>query len=391
MHYFEVPVGKEERTARDLRRRFPELVFSVPTRLFHIRNSDTATLFPGLVFVEPAPVPEDGEQPADPLARLQKIHPLKPVSDQELRRVQLLEKKELSAVAWDGRKARFLSGPLMGFEPFVSNVDSAHQNVQIRMKLLGVLRNIWIHCRVEAVAAEKKPPARRVIHAQTGIQVYQSRTSWQTPEKSASQGPKPARPAEIEPVQPAGAIQAPEPAAALAEPAEAPKIEKEDETMPTKRTTQAPEKNLKEIKAAYTDEQKRAVIRRAEEIGFRKAAEETGLAWQTIAQWKKRMPPEPGKGEEAPVAGAMEPIQGVMAEVAAMPADPAKKEKAPAKKDGEKKEKAPEKKADGSANPGVDIAAYEQAIRENATLREQVKALTAQVEKLKKAIADLAE
>jgi hypothetical protein len=127
-------------------------------------------------------------------------------------------------------------------------------------------------------------------------------------------------------------------------------------------------------KTTYTEEQRAVMLRRAEEVGVRTAAEEFGVTWQVIAQMKRR---------------------------AAEEANPEKK-KASEKKRAEKKaRKASEKKA-GEKAESVKKKEKQEAVMttaperptteleiENAFLREQVAELTEKVEKLKKALADL--
>lgn len=128
------------------------------------------------------------------------------------------------------------------------------------------------------------------------------------------------------------------------------------------------EENRKEVPgvaktgARFTDEQKAAMLKRAGEIGVHAAAGEFGVAWQVIAQMKRRANEGADHEKKEPPAA-----------------------KASAKKTGigRKTGQAQVVMTTAPERPATELEI------ENAFLREQVEKLTAKVEKLKKALSDL--
>jgi len=120
-------------------------------------------------------------------------------------------------------------------------------------------------------------------------------------------------------------------------------------------------------KAARTSDEKRlAILQRASEIGVTQAAAEAGVSKWTVFQWRKLMKKA---GHEVPKAARVRSTTGKKAAAKAAPknvktAMPAM----PAKKNG----------------------TYSQLELENEMLKQQVANLTAQVEKLRAAVSQLA-
>ena len=124
---------------------------------------------------------------------------------------------------------------------------------------------------------------------------------------------------------------------------EEPEEKPEAKPKPAGKPKDREEKTVKKGKAAYTEEQKAAMMARAEEIGVQAAAKEFGVQWQVIAQFRRRAA-----------------------------------------------EKAAAKAAPADTPEAEEPAGEEDALRvENAVLREKVAKLEAQVAKLKKAIQEL--
>lgn len=129
------------------------------------------------------------------------------------------------------------------------------------------------------------------------------------------------------------------------------------------KTTGKTEEPAMAKKSAYTGEQKAAMVARAEEIGVRAAAKEYGVAWQVVAQFRRR-------AAEAAQAAVGEPKAAVKAKKKAV--------------------KEVQKTAVQDAVTESAAADEAEALRvENAVLREQVASLTEQVARLKKALAEL--
>ena len=156
----------------------------------------------------------------------------------------------------------------------------------------------------------------------------------------------------------------------------------------------------------YTEEQISSVLARVEELGnLRNASDEAGIPWQKVAQWKKKV----GAGVSA--ADLAEAEKAKMEKQAAKAEKPAKKaaskaakagdEKPASKKNADKKERKAGRRngkqnaAEMPANEAVANTAVQEEqdlnpiIVENAVLREEVKTLKEQVNKLKKALNDL--
>ncbi len=157
-----------------------------------------------------------------------------------------------------------------------------------------------------------------------------------------------------------------------------------------------------------TEEQKAAMLARAEEIGVQNAAKEYGVPWQTIAQYKRRAKEQTEKetAAEKPATAETVTAEGPAAVETASDAPAAGKGKqkktakakktkdaSAAKSDDATPEKpdtaaavkdAPETKADASA-----AAAAEALKIENAVLQDRIARLEAQVAKLTRAMREL--
>lgn len=130
----------------------------------------------------------------------------------------------------------------------------------------------------------------------------------------------------------------------------------------------APKSASSSKKAARTSDEKRlAILQRASEIGVTQAAAEAGVSKWTVFQWRKLMKKA---GHEVPKAARVRSTTGKKAAAAkaapknvkaAMPSMPAKKN-----------------------------GTYSQLELENEMLKQQVANLTAQVEKLRAAVSQLA-
>ena len=99
--------------------------------------------------------------------------------------------------------------------------------------------------------------------------------------------------------------------------------------MPKKIVKETPVKNQtgKKIKKAVDDALIAAVLSRVAEIGVRKAAEEAGVAWQTVNKWMKEKELTTPDDIKAAVEGVAEPSAPTVEEKAAEPAAPAVEEK----------------------------------------------------------------
>ena len=131
--------------------------------------------------------------------------------------------------------------------------------------------------------------------------------------------------------------------------------------------------------STYTEEQKAAMVARAEEIGVRAAAKEYGVAWQVVAQFRRRAAEaaQAAAGEPKAAAGKKVPVKKKAKNSAVKEVQ--KTAVQDAVKNVEKESAAAAKKPDEA-----------EALRvENAVLREQVASLTEQVARLKKALAEL--
>ena len=89
--------------------------------------------------------------------------------------------------------------------------------------------------------------------------------------------------------------------------------------MPKKIVKETPEKNQtgKKIKKAVDDALIAAVLSRVAEIGVRKAAEEAGVAWQTVNKWMKEKELTTPDDIKAAVEGVADVISPVVEEKAA--------------------------------------------------------------------------
>ena len=99
--------------------------------------------------------------------------------------------------------------------------------------------------------------------------------------------------------------------------------------MPKKIVKETPVKNQtgKKIKKAVDDALIAAVLSRVAEIGVRKAAEEAGVAWQTVNKWMKEKELTTPDDIKAAVEGVAEPAAPAVEEKVAEPAAPAVEEK----------------------------------------------------------------
>ena len=99
--------------------------------------------------------------------------------------------------------------------------------------------------------------------------------------------------------------------------------------MPKKIVKETPVKNQtgKKIKKAVDDALIAAVLSRVAEIGVRKAAEEAGVAWQTVNKWMKEKELTTPDDIKAAVEGVAETAAPTVEEKAAEPAAPAVEEK----------------------------------------------------------------
>ena len=134
------------------------------------------------------------------------------------------------------------------------------------------------------------------------------------------------------------------------------------------------EETGKMAKTTYTEEQIKDAVALVDKIGNRAAAKELNISWQLLAQWTKKA--------KAAAPSATEAKKAAPSSKAKKTAKKATEEPAPAQEPAEGKtpEKANTKAAERAAS-ALEI--------ENATLRERVAQLTAQNEKLKKALAEL--
>ena len=144
-------------------------------------------------------------------------------------------------------------------------------------------------------------------------------------------------------------------------------------------------------KTVYTDEQKAAMIARADEIGVKAAAEEYGVPWQVVAQ-AKRWAAEKSGSEKTASAGKASGKKTRGKKAAAkgasdsVPSDKKTRVRKPSVKKTGAAVKEEKSEAGKNIAPGRPATALE---IENASLREQVKELKATVVKLKKALADM--
>ena len=99
--------------------------------------------------------------------------------------------------------------------------------------------------------------------------------------------------------------------------------------MPKKIVKETPVKNQtgKKIKKAVDDALIAAVLSRVAEIGVRKAAEEAGVAWQTVNKWMKEKELTTPDDIKAAVEGVAETAAPTVEEKAAESAAPAVEEK----------------------------------------------------------------
>ena len=99
--------------------------------------------------------------------------------------------------------------------------------------------------------------------------------------------------------------------------------------MPKKIVKETPVKNQtgKKIKKAVDDALIAAVLSRVAEIGVRKAAEEAGVAWQTVNKWMKEKELTTPDDIKAAVEGVADVIAPVVEEKKAEPAAPTVEEK----------------------------------------------------------------
>ena len=289
MYYFQVEKGKEERTARSLRKQYPDVEFTVPKKKM-VGSDREGTLLPGIVFAD------QGD------AELLKTYRMKIVSSQEERRIARLSDRTPSAAEYDGEHLHFTEGPLVGSDAFVKRVNKTRGSVLLNMKLLGVFWDIWLECEIREVAPEKEEEKLVSATGSSGIRNYQSSFDW---EKALAE-------------QQAAREAADQEAAANEPGAEEDENAGDGEQLvmdlgdgPVTDGSGKTKKNKEKIE--FTEEEKKRILERAEVYGVRTAAEEAGIPWQTIAWWKRKAPVEEKKFEEPTAASREENQRKILA------------------------------------------------------------------------------
>lgn len=289
MYYFQVEKGKEERTARSLRKQYPEVEFTVPKKKMVGSDRET-TLLPGIVFAD------RGE------AELLKTYRMKIVSSQEERRIARLSDRTPSVAEYDGEHLHFTEGPLVGSDAFVKRVNTTRGSVLLNMKLLGVFWDIWLECAINEVAPEKGEEKLVSATGSSGIRNYQSSFDWEKAlaEQQAAREAADQEAAENEPEEPEDE-NAGEGEQLVMDLGDGPISEA------------APKTKKNRAQPEFTEEEKKRILERAEVYGVRTAAEEAGIPWQTIAWWKRKAPVEEKKFEEPTAASREENQRKILA------------------------------------------------------------------------------
>ncbi len=278
---------------------------------------------------------------------------------------------------------KILKGPLKAVEKQIT--FRTMNSVQVSAELLGRRRQYWLPVRTvteEDLAAEEAEKSMRAAE--------------QTAEKEVGQDAED------------GAGQANGKAAEETAGTAAVDGAKKD----LSRTEEEPKTMSATPKYNVTEEQKAAMLARAEEIGVKNAATEFGVPWQTIAQYKRRANEQAGKTkpaehEEAKKTGdaAKEKAEDIPAQETAIDvkakaeADDASakettadtKAKAddasanePAAAEKEKAENTPEKKAETFTPSDIEALKVE-----NAVLQDRIKQLEDRVNKLTRAVREM--
>ena len=160
-----------------------------------------------------------------------------------------------------------------------------------------------------------------------------------------------------------------------------------EEEIITKKRKKYP-KTTKKGTRDFNDEQKAAIIKRAEEIGIHKAAEEFESSWQAVAAIQREaiaagiLPPRPSKRNRSIGKSGLKLASLPTETINPVVEDPAAPiiEVSPVV----------EEKPVAPAVEGTKIPKYSSLEIENAILREKVSVLTQQLEKLRSAVSQLA-
>jgi hypothetical protein len=227
------------------------------------------------------------------------------VAEAEWKIVEAVSDPHLSTV--DQRKREVVEGPLKSIEETISVIQASR--VKVSAMILEEERTYWLPVSSTedgTPSAEEEPDAR----------------ADGDPEAGETEGP-----------------------------VNAAANEKKEET---RKVDQKPRS-----KYDFTEEQKAAMMARADEIGIREAAKEFSVPWQAIAQLKRR---EREKNGKPPVSKAQKPGSGRR-----------------------------RRKAEADAVSGLPAASANAGSLkdENAMLRKKLSELEARAEKLKKAILEL--
>ena len=229
----------------------------------------------------------------------------KKVPEAEWKIVEAVSDPHVSTV--DQRKRRVVDGPLKSIEKSISVIQASR--VKVSAMILGEERTYWLPVNSAEdgmSSAEEEPGTGAGGNAEAG--------ETEDSANAAEEG-------------------------------------KEEET---RKADQKPKS-----KYDFTEEQKAAMMARADEIGYREAAKEFSVPWQAIAQLKRR---EQEKNGEPPVSKAPKPGTGRR-----------------------------RRKTEADAVSGLPAASANAGSLkdENAMLRKKLSELEARAEKLKKAICEL--
>ena len=228
----------------------------------------------------------------------------KKVPDEEWKIIEAISDPHLSTV--DQRRRKVVEGPLKDIEEYISVIQASR--VKVSAMILGEQRTYWL----AVDNADGEAPSEE--------------------EENDNSADEDAETVEDEPsVSPSDGI----------------------EEKKNRKAAQIPRS-----KYDFTDEQKAAMMARADEIGIREAAKEFSVPWQAIAQLKRR---EREKNGEPPVRKAQKP--------------------------GTRKRR----KAVAAGTPELSAVPEDvESLRaQNTMLRERLSKLEAQAEKLKNAIIEL--
>ena len=147
-------------------------------------------------------------------------------------------------------------------------------------------------------------------------------------------------------------------------------------TAPAKKSNTAKTKTAPKKAARSSDERRLAILKRASEIGITQAAAEAGVSKWTVFQWRKVMKKA---GYDIPKAARVHVAQ--TSKTSGKPA---------AKVTAVKAKAAAPAKAASLKLPAKTSGVYSQLELENEMLKQQVANLSAQVEKLRAALSNLA-